>query len=211
MMAAPLAAQAETIPDQEIVQDLTQARAKFMTTAEWRTFLENSDGKNIDDVWDLFVASVDDADIPAPSRALARDTTTCIAQAIYHESRGEDIKGQLAVASVIYNRADANRWSNTECGVISWKNAFSFVKKNGSLPPTAEKGAWKSAWLMANVFEDSMKGLEGVDHFHTTSTNPGWARKMKRVTRIGAHYFYSDPDTSYRSAMLDHTSPKTHS
>ena len=44
---------------------------------------------------------------------------TCLAEALYFEARGESIKGQVAVAEVILNRVESNKFPNTVCGVIN--------------------------------------------------------------------------------------------
>ncbi len=41
----------------------------------------------------------------------------CLAQAIYFESRGEPLDGQIAVAEVVLNRVDDRRFPKTVCGV----------------------------------------------------------------------------------------------
>ena len=49
----------------------------------------------------------------APSKQEA-----CLATAIYHEARGETLKGQFAVAEVILNRVGVTRYPNSICGVV---------------------------------------------------------------------------------------------
>ena len=41
----------------------------------------------------------------------------CLAEAIYFESRGEPLAGQIAVAEVVLNRVDDRRYPKTVCGV----------------------------------------------------------------------------------------------
>ena len=42
----------------------------------------------------------------------------CLAGAVYFESRGEPLDGQLAVAQVIVNRAEDRRFPSSYCGVV---------------------------------------------------------------------------------------------
>ena len=42
----------------------------------------------------------------------------CLAEAIYFESRGEPVRGQIAVAQVILNRAFSGHYPTTVCGVV---------------------------------------------------------------------------------------------
>lgn len=43
----------------------------------------------------------------------------CLATAVYFESRGEPLEGQLAVAQTILNRVDSGRFATSICGVIN--------------------------------------------------------------------------------------------
>ena len=52
----------------------------------------------------------------------------CLSMAIYHESRGEPIKGQYAVAEVVLNRADKRNLD--VCEVIYEKDNFK-MQTNG--------------------------------------------------------------------------------
>src|SRR5204862_6551245 len=42
----------------------------------------------------------------------------CLASAIYFEARGEPVRGQIAVAQVVLNRAFSGHYPNTVCGVV---------------------------------------------------------------------------------------------
>ena len=45
-------------------------------------------------------------------------TIACLATAIYFEARGEPMVGQVAVAQVIINRVDDERFPDTVCEVV---------------------------------------------------------------------------------------------
>lgn len=55
----------------------------------------------------------------------------CLATAIYHEARGESIRGQFAVAEVVLNRKESAGFPQTVCGVVNQKGGgscqFSFT------------------------------------------------------------------------------------
>ena len=55
----------------------------------------------------------------------------CLSLALYHEARGEPLNGQRAVAEVIMNRVESNRFPDTICGVVMQPNQFSFVYFHG--------------------------------------------------------------------------------
>ncbi|MGV8855134.1 MAG: cell wall hydrolase [Devosia sp.] len=128
----------------------------------------------------------------------------CLAQAIYHEARGESATGQLAVANVIVNRARSSRFPSTLCGVV-YQNAekgyhrcqFTFACDGQSDAP-GERSAWaRSAALAQTVYAEFATG-EAVGavprsalYYHTTSVRPNWANTYNAVAQIGSHIFYS--------------------
>ena len=128
----------------------------------------------------------------------------CLAQAIYHEARGESAAGQMAVANVIVNRARSGKFPPTLCGVI-YQNAdkglyrcqFTFAC-DGRAEVVGERRAWaNSAELAHKVYADFAKGetLGAVPgsalYYHTTAVNPSWANTYDAVAQIGSHIFYS--------------------
>jgi len=42
----------------------------------------------------------------------------CLAAAIFFEARDQPIDGQRAVADVVMNRVESNRWPDGICGVV---------------------------------------------------------------------------------------------
>ena len=42
----------------------------------------------------------------------------CMALNVYHESRSEDLRGQVAVANVTLNRVADSKWPNDVCSVV---------------------------------------------------------------------------------------------
>ena len=48
----------------------------------------------------------------------------CVALAVYFEARGESAEGQRAVASVVWNRRNDERWPNHTCEVVAQKGQF---------------------------------------------------------------------------------------
>ena len=128
----------------------------------------------------------------------------CLAQAIYHEARGESAAGQLAVANVIVNRARSGKFPATLCGVI-YQNAdkgyhrcqFTFACDGRSDAP-GERRAWvRSADLAQSVYAEFALGDEvgavpgSALYYHTTNVNPSWSNTYNAVAAIGSHIFYS--------------------
>ncbi|WEK03828.1 MAG: cell wall hydrolase [Candidatus Devosia phytovorans] len=128
----------------------------------------------------------------------------CLAQAIYHEARGESQAGQLAVANVIVNRARSGKFPSTLCGVI-YQNAdkgyhrcqFTFACDGRNDAP-GERNAWKrSAELAQSVYAEFALGDDvgavpgSALYYHTTAVNPSWSNTYNAVAEIGSHIFYS--------------------
>lgn len=119
----------------------------------------------------------------------------CLAVAVYHEARGESHAGQLAVGSVIVQRAATpGRWGTTICDVIK-PVQFSFLNEAGRFPRIDDYAAWNRARTVAAfiLLSGPLDELKGADHYHTVDVTPKWSRKMPVVHRVGAHIFYADP------------------
>lgn len=128
----------------------------------------------------------------------------CLAQAIYHEARGESETGQLAVANVIVNRARSGKFPSTLCGVI-YQNAdkgryrcqFTFAC-DGRTDVAGERRAWdRSAQMAEAVYTEFALGEKvgavpgSALYYHTTNVRPSWADTYSAVAQIGSHIFYS--------------------
>lgn len=115
----------------------------------------------------------------------------CLAGAVYFESKGEPLKGQLAVAEVILNRASSGKYPSTICGVVKQKSQFSFVRR-GQIPPIARNtAAWRKAVAIAHIAKKDLAegGIGDAMFFHARYVSPNW-RRLKRVASIGNHIFY---------------------
>jgi hypothetical protein len=133
--------------------------------------------------------------LPDPPRTLAGATDLqCLAVAIYHEARDQSLDGQLAVASVILNRArEPRRWGARPCDIVI-PGQFSFLSQRGWFPAINNREAWAIAVEMAReALERGPSSLVGqADHYHTRAVQPDWRDGMERVIRIGDHIFYAD-------------------
>jgi hypothetical protein len=130
---------------------------------------------------------VDDHATDAP----ASGELDCLATAVYFESKGEPLKGQLAVAEVIVNRAKSGRFPATLCGVVKQKSQFSFVR-GGSLPAVPRASAhWRTAVAIAHIAAERL--ADQVDDrtmfFHARHVAPAWRGRV-RMASIGNHIFY---------------------
>lgn len=137
----------------------------------------------------------------------------CLAENIYYEAGGEDLKGKYAVASVTVNRAEDNRFPDTVCDVVkqktfvknigkhicafSWfcdnsKNKdISFVNKDGSINERKKAQFEASAIVAIKVLGSDVPDVtKGAKYFHNATVLPSWALTQKKTVVIGNHTFY---------------------
>ena len=116
--------------------------------------------------------------------------TECLARAVYWESRGEPLSGQLAVAEVIINRARSGRFAPTLCGVVRQPSQFSFVRRGAIPQPPSSSRDWHIAVAIARIATDRLAegGAPRALFFHARRINPGW--RLTRVATVGNHVFY---------------------
>jgi spore germination cell wall hydrolase CwlJ-like protein len=114
----------------------------------------------------------------------------CLAGAVYFESKGESLAGQLAVARVVLARSKSGRFPSSICGVVYQPSQFSFVR-SGKMPRIDTGGSnWKNAVAISEIALDgSWKSpVEGALFFHARYVSPGW--RLKRMGTIDNHIFY---------------------
>jgi hypothetical protein len=122
----------------------------------------------------------------------------CLANAIYFESRSEPVRGQMAVAQVVLNRAFSGFYPNDICGVV-YQNAgrhlacqFTFAC-DGKSKAINERGAWARANRIAKQTLDGQIYVPEVaksTHYHAIYVHPNWVGEMKKMVRYGIHNFY---------------------
>jgi spore germination cell wall hydrolase CwlJ-like protein len=122
----------------------------------------------------------------------------CLAEAVYFEARGEAVRGQIAVAQVVMNRAFSGFYPNTVCGVV-YQNKhrhlacqFTFACDNNP-DVIREPEMWERARKIAKAMLDGQIWLPEVDkstHYHAYYVHPSWVNEMKRMYKFGVHTFY---------------------
>ena len=153
----------------------------------------------------VLVAYAETRFVPTTKKVkLADSERMCLAQAIYHEARGESADGQMAVANVIINRAFSKKYPTTICGVVfqnadrgKYKCQFTFAC-DGRSDMGTERSAWNRSVKMAETaFAEFQQGERpgvipnGALYYHTTAVAPKWSHTFRRVAAIGSHVFYS--------------------
>ena len=122
----------------------------------------------------------------------------CLTNAIYFEARGENERGQMAVAQVVLNRAFSGYYPDNVCGVV-YQNShrhlacqFTFACDNVRDVVT-EPDAWETA---KRISRDSLDGkiwlpeIGKATHYHATYVSPWWVRTMTKHKTLGIHIFY---------------------
>ena len=122
----------------------------------------------------------------------------CLANAIYFEARSEPVRGQMAVAQVVINRAFSGFYPNDICGVV-YQNAhrrlacqFTFAC-DGKSKVINERGEWARANRIAKQTLDGQIYVPEVaksTHYHAIYVHPNWVGEMKKMVRFGIHNFY---------------------
>ncbi len=122
----------------------------------------------------------------------------CLTDAIYFEARGEAVRGQIAVAQVVVNRAFSGYYPTTICGVV-YQNAnrhlscqFTFAC-DGIRDVVKEPDMWERAKKIAKETLDGRLWLPEVGkstHYHAYWVRPSWVSEMKKMYKFGVHTFY---------------------
>lgn len=112
----------------------------------------------------------------------------CMSRNIYHEARGESLKGQIAVGFVTLNRVEDTEHESTICEVVYAPGQFSWTETERS---QTDAEAYETAM---NVAIAVMSGqlpdpTHGATYFYNAASRPAWAQKFTEVAHIGAHRF----------------------
>ncbi len=122
----------------------------------------------------------------------------CLSDAIYFEARGEAVRGQIAVAQVVLNRAFSGFYPTTVCGVV-YQNKhrhlacqFTFACDKVA-DVVREPAMWDRAKRISKAMLDGQLWLPEVaksTHYHAYWVRPNWVREMRKMYRSGVHTFY---------------------
>ena len=180
----------ETVASEPVLTDETvpeTAPVEFVSEEVVQAVADGDEPSGVSDAGSLHELV---AQIETPA-TLSREME-CLAGAIYFESRGEPLHGQLAVGQVIINRADSRSFPSDYCGVVFQKSQFSFVR-GGTMPRINRSStAWKRAKAIARIAHEGLWDSQAGDalYFHANYVRPSWSRtKIARAT-IDTHIFY---------------------
>lgn len=125
----------------------------------------------------------------------------CLEKNLWHESRGENLYGLMAVAKTTLNRARMEGWPPDVCKVVYQPKQFSWTSKSEKnqqikLKNNIDKQSYSLVQLATQLSITAemlqIDFMNGATYYHTTSVNPTWGRKMEVVGVIGDHIFKKD-------------------
>jgi spore germination cell wall hydrolase CwlJ-like protein len=121
---------------------------------------------------------------------------SCLALNVYHESRGEPVEGQLAVAHVTLNRAESSGHPDDLCAVVTEANGascqFGWWCDGRATAPRNERAFQTSL----KVAMDAVTGAapdptDGATFFVSSRLNrPGWTQRLTQTAQIHGHVFF---------------------
>jgi len=134
----------------------------------------------------------------------------CLAATIFFEARGEQIKGQEAVAQVVMNRARAKTYPPSVCKVIKQPFQFSWYSPSNRTTKVINVLKGRLSGLNAKDMEAyqqakeiALRAYTGLIepnpklekalyfvHKDVTSKQQHWLTKLKLKAKIGSHKFY---------------------
>lgn len=132
------------------------------------------------------------------------DPLECMALNLYHEARGESVKGLEAIAHVVMTRSKDSRFKNDVCSVVYYKGWSKRYKKwvahfSWTLDGRSDKVYNKESYIKSYIISlQVMSGIYdedptwGATHYHRDDVYPAWIndRGMVLVAHIGRHKFY---------------------
>lgn len=126
-----------------------------------------------------------------PSLAFGSDLF-CLTQNIYHEARGESLKGQIAVGFVTVNRTLNEDFPSNICAVVHQECQFSWRCK--VTEPINYEEWYEARKVAENILNNKyVNPIPGsVYYYNPRQSRPSWGRKYcTKYTTIENHRFCS--------------------
>jgi spore germination cell wall hydrolase CwlJ-like protein len=122
--------------------------------------------------------------------------TSCLAEALYYEARGQGLLGAKAIAEVVVRRTHQGGYPHSICGVVHQGSGtscqFSFVC-DGTMDRPKAAGEWNRAVRWASQIITGALPLtnitQGAISFHAATIQADWPGMAPTVT-IGHNVFY---------------------
>jgi spore germination cell wall hydrolase CwlJ-like protein len=145
----------------------------------------------------------------------------CLVENIYFESKGESMRGKIAVGIVTLNRLKDPRYPKTICEVVkqgpvreSWKtrsdpNLSADSRIYNPIRHRCQFSWWCDGYKERIKYDenwiDSVKAaksalsgkyddlVSGATHYHAVYVTPEWANRLRFIVQIDNHRFYEYP------------------
>ncbi|MED3551666.1 cell wall hydrolase [Cytobacillus praedii] len=118
-------------------------------------------------------------------KSVSKEEKELLARLVHAEAKGEPYAGKVAVALVVLNRVEDNRFPDKIKDVIYEERQFQPVD-NGAINEPADKSS-KKAVMEALALEG--KGNDSVYFFNPDETSSTWLRAQTVTEVIGNHRF----------------------
>lgn len=116
---------------------------------------------------------------------------SCLTSNIYHEARGEGVRGMTAVGLVTSNRVKSEHYPASFCGVVFQRSQFAWTET--SEREIGEPVAFAQASEIAvGIISGRIKSPTFTATHFESGPRPYWAAAMKFKGRIGRHRFYEE-------------------
>jgi len=122
----------------------------------------------------------------------------CLVCNCYHESRGENFEGMVAVAKVVVSRSESDLYPNSVCQVIYQPYQFSWTKDKISNSINAAKADEEESFNNCKRATDVAlrEGGNGVLYYYNPDkARPAWARAYTPCGSLGNHTFLTPRGT----------------
>jgi spore germination cell wall hydrolase CwlJ-like protein len=154
----------------------------------------------------------------------------CLVENIYFESKGESMRGKIAVGVVTLNRVKDPRYPNTICEVVkqgpvreSWKTRQDSTLAADQRLYNPVRHRCQFSWWCDGYKErikydenwiDSVKAAKSAltgkyddlvgeaTHYHAVYVTPEWANRLRFIVQIDNHKFYEYPKTSKVASLF---------
>jgi spore germination cell wall hydrolase CwlJ-like protein len=154
----------------------------------------------------------------------------CLVENIYFESKGESMRGKIAVGVVTLNRLKDSRYPKTICEVVkqgpvreSWKTRQDSTLAADQRLYNPIRHRCQFSWWCDGYKErikydenwiDSVRAAKSAltgkyddlvgeaTHYHAVYVTPEWANRLKFIVQIDNHKFYEYPKTSKVASLF---------
>ena len=149
------------------------------------TKFQRVNGLKVDGIVGPETAAAIGFSIQNDSASASNNDLYLLAKCVYAEARGESYVGQVAVAAVILNRVESEKFPNTIAGVIYQPYAFTAVS-DGQINLEPDQTAYNAARDALNGWDPTYGSLY---YYNPATATSSWIWSRKTVVTIGKHVF----------------------